>query len=378
MFNGLVDRLLSAPDSPTADLYFRNACGDYLDAGVTQVGPTVFASETACLVMRHDRRAGALPPRRRLIYFVDDDVDAGLNDVSLPFFYRQKLRLVEHPTARRLVRYAGVAVVGSGVLADLFRPSVETHLLRPYWREPFAGLDHFEPLKRGEGPIDVAFLGSSVHRADLEFVLPAVARLLAVEPRVRFHVPERHTLPTAFDQHPRVVRIPGLGWTDYRREIVGRRFHLALYPLLDTPFNRARSPNKLIEHAVVGAAPIYSATWAESKRVPNGVAGICLPNDRVAWADVMGALVRDPAQMRGLAVEELGFVGCNFNPDPSGGHWTAPPLTDRFWYPFYEAMVELDVPAMIHVSGSCNPAFHATGSYYIAADTKCVHAVHSG
>ena len=69
-------------------------------------------------------------------------------------------------------------------------------------------------------------------------------------------------------------------------------------------------------------------------------------------------------------VNELGFVGCNLNPDPSGGHWTAPPLTDRYWYPFYEAMCELDVPAMIHVSGSCNPTFHATGSYYIAADTN--------
>lgn len=68
-------------------------------------------------------------------------------------------------------------------------------------------------------------------------------------------------------------------------------------------------------------------------------------------------------------VTDLGFVGCNLNPDPSGGHFDAPRLTDRFWYPFYEKMVELDVPAMIHVSGSCNPNFHYTGAYYIAADT---------
>ena len=68
-------------------------------------------------------------------------------------------------------------------------------------------------------------------------------------------------------------------------------------------------------------------------------------------------------------VNGLGFVGCNLNPDPSGGHWTAPPLTDRAWYPFYETMVELDVPAMVHVSGSCNPNFHATGAHYINADT---------
>jgi len=68
-------------------------------------------------------------------------------------------------------------------------------------------------------------------------------------------------------------------------------------------------------------------------------------------------------------VKELGFVGCNLNPDPSGGYWTTPPLTDRYWYPFYERMVDLDVPAMIHVSSSCNPNFHATGAHYINADT---------
>jgi 4-oxalmesaconate hydratase len=68
-------------------------------------------------------------------------------------------------------------------------------------------------------------------------------------------------------------------------------------------------------------------------------------------------------------VHEHGFVGCNLNPDPGGGHFAAPPLTDRFWYPLYETMVALDVPAMVHVSGSCNPGLHATGAYYIAADT---------
>jgi 4-oxalmesaconate hydratase len=68
-------------------------------------------------------------------------------------------------------------------------------------------------------------------------------------------------------------------------------------------------------------------------------------------------------------VSELGFIGCNLNPDPSGGYWTAPPLGDRYWYPLYEKMSELDVPAMIHVSAACNPAFHTTGSHYLGADT---------
>jgi len=68
-------------------------------------------------------------------------------------------------------------------------------------------------------------------------------------------------------------------------------------------------------------------------------------------------------------VKELGFIGCNLNPDPSGGYWKEPPLTDRWWYPLYEKMVELDVPAMVHVSTSCNPCFHTTGAHYLNADT---------
>lgn len=69
-------------------------------------------------------------------------------------------------------------------------------------------------------------------------------------------------------------------------------------------------------------------------------------------------------------IEELGFVGCNLNPDPTGGYWTGKPLTDREWYPLFEALCDLDVPAMIHVAASCNPNFHGTGAHYINADTS--------
>jgi 4-oxalmesaconate hydratase len=96
---------------------------------------------------------------------------------------------------------------------------------------------------------------------------------------------------------------------------------------------------------------------------PENFVGVCqLPQSP-------GAALQGSVEELKRCVRELGFVGCNLNPDPSGGHWTAPPLWDRYWYPFYEAMVELDVPAMVHVSASCNPNFHATGAHYINADT---------
>jgi len=115
-----------------------------------------------------------------------------------------------------------------------------------------------------------------------------------------------------------------------------------------------------------------SIAWTQTsndliKRVvdlyPENFVGVCqLPQS--PGASLAGSIVELER-----CVRDLGFIGCNLNPDPSGGHWTAPPLTDRFWYPFYEKMVELDIPAMIHVSSSCNPNFHATGAHYINADT---------
>jgi 4-oxalmesaconate hydratase len=68
-------------------------------------------------------------------------------------------------------------------------------------------------------------------------------------------------------------------------------------------------------------------------------------------------------------VKEYGFVAINLNPDPSGGHWTSPPLSDPYWFPIYERMVEHDIPAMVHVSTSCNACFHTTGAHYLNADT---------
>ncbi|MGW2936407.1 amidohydrolase family protein [Streptomyces sp. NPDC001156] len=112
----------------------------------------------------------------------------------------------------------------------------------------------------------------------------------------------------------------------------------------------ARANNDLV-HRAVGLFPRNFAAVCQLPQTPGG-----------ALDDAIAELRR--------CVEDLGFVGCNLNPDPSGGHWTSPPLTDPYWFPLYEAMVELDVPAMIHVSASCNPNFHALGAHYLNADTS--------
>ena len=53
-------------------------------------------------------------------------------------------------------------------------------------------------------------------------------------------------------------------------------------------------------------------------------------------------------------VKEQGFVGCLLNPDPGecgGPAVDTPALGERYWYPLYEKLVELDIPGHIHSAG---------------------------
>jgi 4-oxalmesaconate hydratase len=55
-------------------------------------------------------------------------------------------------------------------------------------------------------------------------------------------------------------------------------------------------------------------------------------------------------------VKEQGFIGCLLNPDPTEGDGAPPPgLGDPFWYPLYEKLCALDIPALVHSAGSCQP-----------------------
>lgn len=290
-----LDWALAAPDSPTADLYLANALG--AAPGLGRVAPTVFAGPAGTAVLRHAGRAGGWPAGP-LVYLTDDDIPAGLEDASLPRRYRRKLALLEAPCWQRMRRAADVWVVASDVLAErAAREGRRALRLDPFWSERFAPLDHHD----AGGPVDIAFLGSSVHRADLAMIAPAIAAALAAEPRARFHLSERHVLPGPLAGHPQVRRIPGRGWGAYRRGLGGRRFHIALYPLLETAFNRARSVNKLIEHGVVGAAPVYSAWWPAAAPVANGVDGLLCGQAAAGWRDALLALIADPGGRRRLA-----------------------------------------------------------------------------
>src|SRR2546422_5624679 len=79
---------------------------------------------------------------------------------------------------------------------------------------------------------------------------------------------------------------------------------------------------------------------------PDRFVGVCsLPQSP-------GVIPREWVDELERCVTEFGFVGCNVNPDPSGGYWTGPPLGDEWWHPLYETLEAPARAATIHASAT--------------------------
>jgi len=93
-----------------------------------------------------------------------------------------------------------------------------------------------------------------------------------------------------------------MGWGAFQRVLKRERFHLAVAPSLDTPFNRARSINKVLDHAAVGTAGLYSSCSPAAAVVKNGRDGMLLENDPQVWRLELERLITEPDRMRQIAV----------------------------------------------------------------------------
>lgn len=74
-------------------------------------------------------------------------------------------------------------------------------------------------------------------------------------------------------------------------------------------------------------------------------------------------------------VNELGFVGVLVNPDPGEGSGETPPLGDPYWYPLYERLCRLDLPAHIH-SGNCCNGRETYDEHFIAEESLAITSIY--
>ena len=85
-----------------------------------------------------------------------------------------------------------------------------------------------------------------------------------------------------------------------------------------------------------------------------------------------GAPITDCFEEIDRCVNDMGFVGIMINPDPNEGNGEHfPGLGDPYWYPLYEKMQQLDIPALIHSAG-CKDPWDTYSNYFIAVETRVI------
>jgi hypothetical protein len=290
---------------PTTDLYFRDACAGgiahWWRAGpIRALGQNTFRCGETLLLLRRDtpvlmRRALQWPGR--LIYLIDDDIGGSLDSPGLPDDYRRRLATFDREYHQPLVERADHLVVASPVLQKLFGGDGVT-AIDPFWSLPLADLGHFADVGAGS-PVRLVHLGSGSHKGGLTLLEPALLRLLDGGRNVTFTFVGRRGEHPGLDAHRHVRRIAPRRWPAYRHWLRGQRFHIGLYPLTDTPFDRARSANKLIEHGIVGAVGVYPGDWPPARRM--GTGAIIAPDAPGDWFETIAGAVDDLPQLGSTA-----------------------------------------------------------------------------
>ncbi|WP_321341980.1 hypothetical protein [Breoghania sp.] len=316
---------------PTTDLYFANACRDWLRPAkgrrtppIRRIGANSFLHGDQAVVCRRDtpRVIAAIldDPALRLTYVIDDDLDAADVDETLPGDYRARLKRLREGQYRAVLDRARTIVVPTQHLADKFAATHETAMLGPVWAGLPADDAHFSKLARG-GQTHIAYLGSVTHGADRAFVSRVLEGVLATRDDVIVTMIARKKLGTSLDGHPRLRLRRPLPWSLHRARHARMRFHLALYPMLDTPFNQGRSLNKVIEHAMLGAVGLYSADWVFADRIRHGETGLLIENDEAAWVTAILNALDDPAHLRAMQAGARAEAAILNDPAPQRAFW---------------------------------------------------------
>ena len=295
---------------PTTHLYFLNAMGSAVSAWwrrrpIESRGANCFVHGDAMVLIRRDRpqvMREALAWPGRLAYLIDDDIAAGLDSPNLSADYRERFARFHHDFHQPLLARADLVVAPSRALAERLGadPKTRSRVSRidPYWPAPFADQAHFEPLGQGAS-LRIVHLGSGSHQAALATVTPIIAGLLDRHAQAHFTYFSAKPVSPTLEAHPRARRVEPKTWPEYRRWLTRHRFHLGLYPLMPDTFDRARSINKLVEHALVGAVGVYPEDWEPARMVTGNA--ISAPSDPAGWGPVLEAALADRATLAGMA-----------------------------------------------------------------------------
>ena len=226
-----------------------------------------------------------------VVWFMDDDFPGAHSDYTLPKTYRKRLATWYRKASPMLARVCDQVWVSTPYLAQKYKLP-ESAILPP-----------IEPAYPVPQPLIRCFYnGSSSHTQEWSFVYDIVKAVQVRSDNIWFEFIGDHALYKQFRGIPRVNILHPMSWPDYLEMTSHRTMDIGLAPLLDTPFNHARSHVKFLDITRQKAVGIYSRRFRRADEIEQSGAGLVVTDDAEQWVQAIMTLAgADRTNMRSNA-----------------------------------------------------------------------------
>ncbi len=154
----------------------------------------------------------------------------------------------------------------------------------------------------GHSPLIIGYMGSESHQPDIEFIAPVLYHLFSLFPKeieVHFWGIKPPQMLAGFSQ---VKWIPAHSYeyVDFARDFQTHDADIFIAPLVDNPFNRAKSPLKFFEYSSIGVPGVYSRLEPFEQMITHGQDGL-LASSPEEWLECLTQLIQSPELRSQLA-----------------------------------------------------------------------------
>lgn len=223
-----------------------------------------------------------------LVFFMDDDLLDPAAWAGMPLRYRYKLY-------RQAARHR-----------NWLQQHAQLWVSTSWLQEKYAAWAPVrvnpQPLPGAAGVRRVFYHGSASHLAEIRWLYPVIEQVQQQDPSIVFEIIGGQDTYRLYRGLPRVTVVHPMKWPAYEAFLDQPGRHIGLAPLLELPFNRARSCTKFFDITRAGAAGIYAAAGACGGFVRPGIDGMVLPMRPNAWAEAILQLARDEAARQAMAI----------------------------------------------------------------------------
>ncbi|MGY8872672.1 MAG: hypothetical protein ACKVJE_19750 [Pseudomonadales bacterium] len=230
-----------------------------------------------------------------VVFFMDDDLFDLRATKGTPVKYRFKLA--------RLSTSRQPWLKNMGAQLWLSTP----HLMQKYadWNPV-----HVYPraMVRRRDIVQVFYHGSSSHQREIHWLYDVMKAVLVEDENIAFEIIGGREVNKQFKSLPRTTVLHPMSWLTYKTLLCQPGRAIGLAPLLDEPFNHARSYTKFFDITQAGAVGIFATESQFAEVVEDQVNGRLVAMDKSAWVAAILELARSPEKRTAMYQNALNEV----------------------------------------------------------------------